>query len=506
MRSSVASWLGRILALLAVIPAVAFAQEPPATLTLEEAIALARRNNPEYLQQSNDGAAADWAVREAYGNLLPGASVSTGFQYQAEGQPRFGLFTGGDLGLGSTPSYYYSNYSLGLTYQFSPSTILRVSQARANRRATDASIQAADFSLVAEVTRQYLAVRSAADGVELARQELARARENLKLAEARVAVGAAIPLDAKQAAVEHGRAEVALIQAENTLRTEKLRLVERIGIELDRDIQLTSDFAIFEPTWDREQLIAMAMARHPQLLALRAAREVAQAGVRMARGAYLPTVEFGAFWTGSTREAGNVDALIANARQNANDQYQSCQLLNQVFQRLTDPLPTADCGPLAWNDGMANAIRDQNSAFPFSFTSDPLTAQLRISIPIFTGFTRQRQVESARVEAEDARHRLRAHELRIRTEVSTALQDLQTAWQTVRLEERTRELADEQLNLARERYRVGASSFVELMEAETQKARADRSYLNAVYAFHGGLAALEAAVGQVLRPEEGSQQ
>jgi outer membrane protein TolC len=48
-----------------------------ATLTLEEAIALARRNNPDYLAQANDITVADWAVRDAYGALLPGASVST---------------------------------------------------------------------------------------------------------------------------------------------------------------------------------------------------------------------------------------------------------------------------------------------------------------------------------------------------------------------------------------------------------------------------------------------
>jgi outer membrane protein TolC len=60
-------------------------------------------------------------------------------------------------------------------------------------------------------------------------------------------------------------------------------------------------------------------------------------------------------------------------------------------------------------------------------------------------------------------------------------------------------LAEDQLRLARERYRVGAATFLELRDAETVKARADREYLNAVYAFHTGLAQLEAAVGRSLR-------
>ena len=51
----------------------------PAQLSLEEAVALARRNNPDFMAQKNDAALADWAVREAYGSLLPGASASASF-------------------------------------------------------------------------------------------------------------------------------------------------------------------------------------------------------------------------------------------------------------------------------------------------------------------------------------------------------------------------------------------------------------------------------------------
>ncbi|HEY8469846.1 MAG TPA: hypothetical protein VIL18_09395, partial [Longimicrobiales bacterium] len=41
--------------------------------------------------------------------------------------------------------------------------------------------------------------------------------------------------------------------------------------------------------------------------------------------------------------------------------------------------------------------------------------------------------------------------------------------------------------------------FLELSEAETIKARADRAYLDALYGFHEALAALERATGTRLR-------
>ena len=64
---------------------------------------------------------------------------------------------------------------------------------------------------------------------------------------------------------------------------------------------------------------------------------------------------------------------------------------------------------------------------------------------------------------------------------------------------RDAQMGDNMIWLARERYRLGAASFLELQEAVTIKARADRAYLIAVYSFHENMAALEAAVGRNLR-------
>jgi outer membrane protein len=475
----------------AVAPAAASAQQPD--LSLDDAIALARRNNPEYLSQIDARTDADWRVRESYGSLLPGADVSTSFGYQGPGSPRYGIVT-----FAETPAYYFSDYSLGLTYQLGATSLLRPVAERANREAVYARADAAGFLLAADITRQYLAVLRAQDAVELARQELGRTEENLKLAEARVAVGAAIGLEAKQAGVEHGRAQVGVLQAENVLEIETLRLGQRMGAELPRDVRLTTRFEVFEPRWTEDQLMAAASAAHPQLHALRATERATSSAVRMARGTYLPTLSMYAGWSGFTRQAGDTDFLIEQAEGQANQQVLQCNALNEIFTRLADPLPTQDCSVFALSAQDRQQIAARNDDFPFSFSRQPLTAQLRISLPVFQGFTRQRQVEQTRVQASEARYRRQAEELRLRAEITGGVRTLATAYQAFRLEERTRELADEQLHLARERYRVGAASFLELREAETLKARADRSYLVSVYSFHEALAGLEAAVGRRL--------
>jgi outer membrane protein len=494
-------WPALLVVLTILVPGNAGAQEGRATLSLDEAIRLARANNPDYLARTTDAINADWAVRAAYGALLPGASANTSFQYQASGTPRFGSFTGGDFGLSETPAYYISGYSLGVNYHLSGATLLSPAREQANRRMTEAGIEAAAYNLEAQVTFQYLAVLRAQDGARLAEQELERARDTRRLADANVAVGRSIPLESMQAEVQEGRAAVALLQAQNLVETERLRLIQTLGIDIDRALELTSEFPIRHLPWTQDALVAAALDAHPQLRAARAAVDASTRGVRVARSAYLPTIDVSAGWSGFTRQVANEDHLIRQARDQSANAQQQCQLLNQISAGLSQPLPNtpADCSIFALSAEDETRILSRNNTFPFNFTRDPLGVQLRISLPIFQGLGRERNVEAARVAARNADYRVRAEELRLRTEVGTAFLNARTASRSVELEQRNRELADEQLRLARERYRLGVSSFLDLQEAETAKARADRAHLTAIYAYHEALAALEAAVGRPLR-------
>ncbi len=480
-------------------------QEPEVSLTLEEALALARTNNPGYLSQANDQAAADWAVRESFFNLLPQATARAGAQYVDAGTQVFGVFTGDDIGAGTT-DYYLSDYALSVTYQLDGSTFARVSRSRADQRATSARIRAAEFTLGSEVTRQYLTALRARDQVSLATRQLERATENFELVSARVQAGAVVATDGKQAEVERGRAEVELLRAENLLRAEKHRLMEQIGIVIDAEVQLASEFEVFEPVFDRDDLVARAMEAHPLLGSYEAAEGAASASVWEARSSYLPSLFASASWSGFTREIGDEGFLLGQARGSVHSQRSNCELMNQISSGLREPLDgyPLDCSVYVLTATDEAAILRANQAFPFDYTQQPLSLRVQVSVPVFQGFTRQRQVEEAKAFARDARESRRAEELRLRTAVNTAFDDLLTAHEVVGIEERNRQVADQQLSLARERYRLGAAAFLEFLEAQSSLAQAERDYLNAVYDFHNGLSALEAAVGARLM-EDGSE-
>ncbi|HEX6938130.1 MAG TPA: TolC family protein [Longimicrobiales bacterium] len=489
---------------LALGAAEARAQEPAqgvATLTLEEAIALARRNNPEFRILENDASEADWRVREAYASLLPTSSAGFRMQYQGEGQPLLDIAFA-DLGVDRVPAYYSSAYSLSVNYQLSADRLFRVAQERASRESILAAIEAMGRTLELDVTRQYLAALRAQDGVALARKDLESARENEELAQARFRVGAGTQLEVKQAEVERGRAEVALLEAEHLVRTERLRLMEKLGVQIDREIELTSKFEVFEPRWDADSLIAEALGSHPQLRSLRAAEAAGNAARRAAWGSFLPSISLGVSWSGFTQQVGSSEYLIGQARARAESNIARCEWENLISAGLSRPLPgrPMDCAAaFTLTPEQEAAIVAGNDVFPFEFTRQPIFAQLQISVPLFSGFQRRRQIEAARVAAEDARERRRAEELARRTTVAQALLALETAYRRAMLEERNAAAAAEQLRLARQRYRLGAGSFVELSQAEAAHARASRDHLAAVYTFHESFVALEAAVGRPLR-------
>ncbi len=482
--------------------AAAVQAQEPVPLTLEEAIRIASTHNPTFLSQSNDQIPANWAVREAWSAFLPTVTAGAGAQYTAPGTQTFGIFTTEDIGAANT-DYYFSDYFLRLGYTLSGATFFRNSAARASSRAVRARVAAARFTLATDVTRQYLVALRAQDEQEVARRQLERATENFELASARVRVGTAVSTEAKQAEVEAGRAEVAHLRAQNAFRAEVLRLQEQIGTEIGTGVELSSAFEVFEPTWTLDELVEGRVSAHPQVTSLRADEDAATAGVREARSSYFPTLTLQAEWSGFTRRVGDSEFLIARARDDQAGRMQSCELSNSISAGLSQPLDgyPKDCSGFVLTPDQESQLLQANRVFPFDFQRRPWQMSFRVSIPVFQGLTRQRQVEDAEARRDDARHALRAEELRLRTAVASALGDLDTAHDVVAIEERNRDVADQQLTLARERYRLGAANFLELLEAQSSMAAAERDHLNALYGFHDALAALEAAVGQPLRPQ-----
>lgn len=490
------SWrAGAAFVALALAPAALAAQTAPATLTLEQAIAAARENNPEFLQARNDQRVADAGVRASRDAFLPTAQVATNLGYVAEGQSRVGA-----VDLARNPAVYTSGFSASAGLDLSASKLFQPGVARAQSRATAQRISGVEADLAASVKQLYLTALQAQESVEQAEREVARTTEYVRLAQAKLDVGAGTPLDLRRAEVQLGQAEVALLQARNRVATDRLQLGQALGTMLSTETRLTSNFQVFKPGWNADALVESALRNNPALLAFRANSDAADTQVKSARGAYLPTLSFDVGVNGSALRPTSFDGLIGSAVQGAEQGFAACQRENRINASIG--MPTSSCFDPSTPEAqqqLGDAIRGRYDGYPFAYTRQPWQASVTLAIPVLAGPQRRQQIQQARVEREDAELRVRSQELRLRTEVATGLLNVNNAFEVVELQTRVVERASEELRLAQERFRFGASTSLDVVDAQTNLSEAERARIEAVYNFHKSLAALEALVGQPLR-------
>jgi outer membrane protein len=475
-------------------PAAAPAGPVGPALSLDEALVIARRSNPTLQQSVNQRRRSSAQMRSAYGALVPNISTGFGSSYR-EGRPQF--FAGQQIGASS--DQIASSVSASADARYDVATFNAPRLQRANAEAVEADVSATEQSIRTGVTQQYLAALAQQARAELQDTLVATAASQLELARARVAVGAATVLDVRRAEVALGQAQVNQIQARNLAEVEKLRLFQQMGAQQPPDVRLTSRFEVSEPNLTLPDLLDQARRGNPNLNALRSRERVSDVTVKSARGDYLPSLQLSARVSGFTNEFVDADRYVAGQRANALRSTASCFSQDSLRVRAGLPSIANSCAESQFTDATAAELRSANSTFPFQFTRNPYELSAFVSLPIFNGFQREQRVQEAIANRNDAEYRRRAQELQLTADVTSTYLTLQAQQRAVALQQQNANTAREALQLAQERYRVGANSFIDVAQSRDDYVRATTDYINAVYEFHRAFAALENAVGRPLR-------
>jgi len=483
------------------------ARTPVATLSLSDALQQARNHNPQYLQRLNNSATARLQLRNAYGQLLPSASVSGGLDYSGAGSANFGQGF-----VRPTSAVVGSSYSAGFSWQIDGGRILAPKEQKANSHAVEEELVSEESNLRFSVTQQYLTSLQATAQVAVARQQVERNQNFLDLASAKYKVGQGTLIEVRQAEVQKAQSDVALLRAIQADNEARLELFRRVGVEPPiaiEDIGLSDSFPVTKPDYDLTELLSQAREQNPTLRALDARSRAASVAVTSAKTAYLPSLSLRAGWSGFTQRQTDNGLLLSQSLAGAQGSAAGCiqQDSIRVGAGLT-PIGTANCYAGAGLDPTGtsltqqarSAISNSNNDFPFHFTKQPFSASLTISLPIFTGFGRTLRVQQSREQAQDAEEGVRAQALQLNAQVHSQYLALQTAYSAIAVQAIARDAARDQLRLAQDRYRLGSGTSLEVADAQNSVQRAEGDYINAIYDYHKTLAALEAAVGRPLRP------
>ena len=480
------------------LPATTRAQDSASargvSLTLDEAISLARRNNPVFLSQANDRSAADAAVRSARGAFLPSADASFGGRYQQGGQQ---VFNG--LSFSSQSATMQSSYDLSLNYRINSATFVNPKAAVANRNAVEADINGAAEQLRATVTQQYLTVLQAQARAALQDTLVHTAQVQLDLAKAKVAVGSGTILDVRTAEVALGRAQVAQLTEQNNVEVEKLRLFQQMGVPQPPGVVLTTEFRLDTPMFSLDSLLDLARRANPAIVALRSRERAAALNTKVAKAAYTPTLSLSTGWGGNSYQYTDPNFLVNQARNGTLASYANCMTTDSI--RAGAGLQAFGCtgSRYTFTDAQAQAIRDANNQFPFRFNRSPFALSAQLTIPVFDNFQREERVQVAEANRDDAIYQVKAKDLALTAVVTQAYLTLMTSVKTVQLNQQNAQKAQEELAFAEERYKVGAATFLDVTTSRGTYEQALIDRVNSVYDFHKAFAALENAVGRPLR-------
>lgn len=439
--------------LLLAVAAPGRAQEVPARLTLEEALRIAERNQPEYRKALNQLELAAVQERRSWGAFLPSLSATLGF---SGSNSRVRTATGdfdevleNSTYVETTGSSASQGLGLSLTLFDGGRALNDLRSAKAASRAAEAQAEAQALQLRANVTLRFYGVLQAQQKAAVAERLLASSREQLELTRRRFEIGSARREEVLAAEADVAGQEAELERARGELRKQRLLLLQAIGVGQEAEFQAVGELPeVFDPArLDEGALVAAALESNPRIQAARSSLLARERAASAARGARWPRV-----------------ALNANL---------SRSVTRRGYEAFFDLEPV-----------------NRSRGFSLSF-----------SLPLFTQFQTSAAIAQADVGRADAEEDLRKERIALEVEVRTALIDLSNAYRSLELAERQLRLNQERLELTQERYRVGGPvSFIELQNAVREVASAESRAIDARFAFVNALVTLESKVGREVRP------
>jgi len=447
-----------ILATLAAAAGTALAQQPTSAdtagplqaqlanvrrVTLREALEDGRQNAPAMVQAQQNVRVSDMGRMQAWAAYLPSLSGS-GSASKSSSQR---LTSTGTV---STAPTDQSSFNLTASLP-----IFTGFQRGANSRLAAAN---ADMNQAALIAQQYatdLATKQAFF-TELADEELVnvavtqvrRSQEQLKLTSEKLRLGATTRADSLQAQVDYGTQQLALIQAQANALTARANLARAIGFVGSVAAVPDTMLEIRITSLDTAALRREALANAPSVVEAQAGVAAARASLSASRASIMPNL------SASARESWAGQVLF----------------------------------PWSSTPASQTTSKYQNS----------WSLSLSLSYPIFNNFQREAGIVQADATLASNDAKLRDARLALDANLTQALAALDAAGEQIDVSRTQVAAAQENLRMQRERYRLGASTIVDMLTAEVSTNQAEVGLVQARYNYLIARAQLEAYVGHSL--------
>lgn len=461
------------LLLFALLCAAGILAQPGAAWTLERAVDHALENNLQVRQLDNVAKLSNLQLRRSKNNRLPtvGISSNVGLQFGRTIDPTTNTFDQQTIG--------FQNYNLQAGIGIYNGGAIRkgIKQAELDLAAARFDSKVTGNNIGLQVANGYLNIVLFQEQLKNANAQLSLADEQLANTDRLIRAGALPAAQRFDLLAQQAAARRTVVDFENQVVAATLGL--KILLELDYDapfevatpeLELTDEQLLV--SYDPEEVFVAARNTQPTIAAAELRRESAEVGIDLAKAVYLPTVSlFGSLTTN----------------------------YSSVAKDFTDPtggvLPEFEFGmptPVQINGEEALlaelvAVDGEVPAFPtigyFTQLDRNFGQSLgaAINIPIYNQGQKKVDIQTARIQSENAQLQVTQARNDLRNDVQLALNNLRAAQQNYRAAQASQEAAQQAYDNAQRRFRAGTANSFDLVTSTNQLDQAQTELIRTKY-------------------------
>ena len=416
--------------------------KPVLSLTLENCLRLALIQNPLYLASQERIAGAQAQLMQAASGFFP-QLTATGLHTLDEKLfvLEFPSFIPGQsptrVAIDFTKDYQFS-MSLNLPLFAGGRLLDGYKQAAFNMGATKETVRQSRQDTVFNVKSSFYGYLLAREFVAVCEEALALAEKHFKNTRDLYELGMASKFDLLRAEVQVTNLKPPLLRARNGLALAELGLKSLLGLDLKQPVEVKGQLAYTAAEPDPESCAARALLNRPELNQMLYQKRMAAEMVKLARGAYFPTLAISGaynYWA---------DAL--NFKKNTWQSYFSVNLV--------------------------------------------------LSVPLFNGFATAAQVGQAQALRRELEQTHKGLVEMVRLEVQQAILNLNQARESLRSQEKNVEQAQESVRIAELNYAQGLATSLDVSSVQVALTQAKTNYSQALFDYVLSLAQLQRATGE----------
>lgn len=416
------------------------------SLSLDEAVKMALKQNRSVQQAQEKIAAAQGKYLESKSGVLPKLDFSASYTRlnptPGIAFPLIPIGNGVTIGGGVFPIGSADNYDFKVSLSQS---VFSWGKAQNTYHTADEQLKATreDSSntrqeIIAEVTKAYYGVLVAKEFIQVAEEALTTAQEQQNVVQKRLNAGTVSEFDLLQTKVQVANTKPQVERAHDGYELALLALKNLLGVPLDKPLDLTGSLAYEPMSVDVKTATKTALANRPDLRSLDYQKRAREYTLAIARAGNKPNLSVAASY-----------------------QYENPNIDEEV----------------KWGYSFAASVV-LTTPFVDGFSTSGKVAQAASGV---------RQIEIAQKQAQEG----------VSLEVSSAVLALKLAQANIQSQKENVDLAKESLRIGKVRYESGLITNLEVMDTELALTRAETNYLQALYDYQTARVNLQKAMGEL---------